>query len=276
MTIIYLLVLVIGLRPVKVDTKYEFSTKNLDVLFVIDTTISMWARDYNGYNPRMVGVKEDVNAILNELAGSNFGLVTFDNSSHVLAPFTQDLKHISNLVDILAVPDSFDASGTNMVVPYMDIDGLLQSSNKKENRKTIVFYISDGEITTEEGKTSYAELSKYIDSGAVLGYGSENGGKMKEGYDYIYDPETHKDALSKIDEENLKQIAEDLGVQYLNMNGGNAGLKGLIEIIKEQSTTIVEQGDGAEKYIDTYYIFAALLAAMLMIEGLVYIRKGRL
>ena len=99
---------------------------------------------------------------------------------------------------------------------------------------------------------------------------------MKEYHGYIYDYTTHQDAVSKIDEENLQQIASDLGVQYLNMNGGNSSLAGLVEIIKEQSTTIVEQGDGAEKYTDTYYYYAAALVVLLLIEMVIYIRKGRL
>ena len=109
--VIYLLVLIIGLRPVSVATDYEFSTKNLDVLFVVDTTISMWAQDYNGNRPRMDGVKNDISYILGELAGSNFGLVTFDDTAHVLSPFTQDLKYIEDTVDILTMPDIEYAMG---------------------------------------------------------------------------------------------------------------------------------------------------------------------
>ena len=132
--IIYLLVLIIGLRPVSVATDYEFSTKNLDVLFVVDTTISMWAMDYNGNRPRMEGVQADIDYILGELAGSNFGLVTFDDTAHVLSPFTQDLKYIEDTVDILAMPEIEYAMGSSLSVPYSDIRSLLESSNKKENR----------------------------------------------------------------------------------------------------------------------------------------------
>ncbi len=275
--IIYVLAFIIGLRPVTVETSYEFAAKNLDVLFVIDSTISMWALDYNGRNSRMQGVRTDVNYILNELAGSNFGLVTFDDTSHVLSPFTQDLKYIADMVDLLATPESYYAYGSDLATPYYDIEALLKSSDKKENRKTIVFYISDGEVTNErKSDTSYADFAGYIDSGAVLGYGTESGGRMKENYRYIYDYETGQDAVSKIDEENLRSIAEDLGVTYLNLNDGNAALAGLIEIIKEQSQTVVERADGAERYVDTYYYYAALLAVMLLIETVIFIRKGRL
>jgi Ca-activated chloride channel family protein len=156
------------------------------------------------------------------------------------------------------------------------MEALLLSSNKKENRKTIVFFISDGEVTNENMEMSYSEFAQFIDSGAVLGYGSAAGGKMKEYHSYVYDYETHDDAISRIDEDNLKRIADEMGVQYLNMNGGNTALAGIIEIIKEQSATVVEQGDGAERYVDIYYYFAALLAAMLLVETIVFIRKGRL
>ena len=276
LTVIYLLVLIIGLRPVKVATDYEFSTKNLDVLFVVDSTISMWALDYNGKNPRMNGVKNDVDYILGELAGSNFGLVTFDDTSHVLSPFTQDIKYVEDLFDIIAVPEANYALGSNLSVPYSDVKALLESSRKKENRKTIVFYISDGEVTNDKEVISFEELSPLVDSGAVLGYGSLEGGRMKDGYNYIYDYDAHGDAVSKIDEEALKKIADELEIQYLNLNGGNSALAGMIELIKQQSATIVEKGFGAERYIDTYFYFAIALAAMLIAELFIFIRRGRL
>ena len=276
LTVIYLLVFIIGLRPVTVANDYEFSTKNLDVLFVVDSTISMWAHDYDGKKPRMEGVKEDLNYILGELAGSNFGLVTFDDSSHVLSPFTQDVKYIEDLLDIIAVPDSDYALGSNLSVPFSDVKSLLESSRKKENRKTVVFYISDGEVTNDREVVSFAELAPLVDSGAVLGYGSYEGGRMKEGYSYIYDYDSHGDAISRIDEDNLKKVAEELGVQYLNLNGGNAALTGLIELIKQQSATIIEKGLGAERYLDTYFYFAMALVVMLIIELAVFIRRGRL
>ena len=123
---------------------------------------------------------------------------------------------------------------------------------------------------------SYESLKDLVDTGAVLGYGTEKGGKMREGHTYVYDHETYSDALSKIDEENLQKIADELGVQYLNMNSGNTALEGLIEIIKQHSETVVEQGTGAERYIDTYYIYAAVLLLLLAFETVIFIRRGRL
>ena len=278
LTVIYVLALVIGIRPVMIETKYEFATKNLDVLFVIDTTISMWAQDYNGKKERMDGVTKDVNYIIDELAGSNFGLVTFDDSPHVLAPFTQDLQYIRDLMDTFESPDSYYAKGSDLSIAYQDIESLLLSSNRKENRKTIVFYISDGEITNGKELRDFSDLAQYVDAGAVLGYGTATGGKMKENYgnSYVYDYSTHKDAVSKLDEENLKKIAEGLGLEYMNMNNGNSSLVGSVELIKESSKTVIESGDGAEVKKDIYFFLAYPLMLMILIEIILVARRGRL
>ena len=274
--VIYILVFMISLRPVTIATDYEFTTKNLDVLFVVDSTISMWARDYNGNHPRMDGVKEDVKYVLSELAGSNFGLITFDDTSRVLSPFTQDSQYIADTVDLLTMPNVYYAKGSNLSVPYSDVMALLESSAKKENRKTIVFFISDGELTNQNEVSSYEKLASKVDMGAVLGYGSSDGGLMKYDYGYIYDDETGESAVSRIDEESLKKLAGELDVEYLNMNSGNFGLAGILELIRQQSGTVVETGIGAERYNDTYYYFAIVLLFCLFVEAAYFIRKGRL
>ena len=278
MTVIYVLAFIIGVRPVMLETRYEFATKNLDVLFVVDNTISMWAKDYNGKKERMDGVIKDSDYIINELAGSNFGLVTFDDTAHVLSPFTQDMQYIRDLFDTFETPDSFYAKGSDLSIPYQDIDALLRSSFKKENRKTIVFFISDGEITNGSELKDYSDLAQYIDAGAVLGYGSQEGGKMKTntGYGNLYDYNLRQDAVSRIDEENLNKIASDLGITYINMNNGNAGLKGAVELIRESARTVIETGDGAEVEKDIYYIFAIPLALMLLLEIYLVALRGRL
>ena len=274
--LIFVLALVIGIRPVIPETEYEFETKNLDVLFVVDTTKSMWAEDYKGSKERMKGVQQDANYIIDELIGGNFGIVTFDNYVHVISPFTQDSVYIRNLFDTLDAPESSYSTGSDLSIAYKDVESFMLSSSRKENRKTIVFYISDGEITNGKPLGDYSRLKDYVSDGAVMGYGSAQGGKMKDRYGYVRDPETNKDALSCIDEDNLKQIAEQLGLEYVNMNSGNAGLENIVENIKESSKTVVESGKGAEIYKETYYYFAYPLILLLAIEMVIFARRGRL
>lgn len=274
--IIYVLVFIIGLRPMVTDEEYEFSTRNLDVIFVVDTTISMWATDYYDGGSRIEGAKRDAKQIVDELAGSNFALMTFDDQSHVISPCTQDMEHVKTLLDTLAPPGYEYAGGSDMSLPYKDLESLLLSSSRKENRKSIVIFMSDGEITNGKELTSYEALKQYVDSGAMLGYGSAQGGKMKIDGFYIYDEAEGKDAVSYINEDNLKSIAGNLGIEYLNMNGGSKGLYHTINVIKETSKTVTEKEDGMEKYADLYYWFAIPLAIALIAELYIFSIKGRL
>ena len=99
-----------------------------------------------------------------------------------------------------------------MNVVYDEMKTMLLSSDNKEGRMTIVLFITDGEITDDSELQSYKELSQYVDGGAVLGYGTDKGGKMLDRYgSYIRDPQTYDDAVSKIDEKNLRQIQIHLG-----------------------------------------------------------------
>ena len=57
----------------------------------------------------------------------------------------------------------------------------------------------------------------------MLGYGTTDGGRMRiyterdsQLDQYIHDPETGEDAISRIDEAMLQSIADDLGVEYLH------------------------------------------------------------
>ena len=62
--------------------------------------------------------------------------------------------------------------------------------------------ISDGEITGENKKMeSFKDCSKYIDNGAVLGFGTSKGGKMQ-----ITDWDGSKEYKTYFDEETFEEI----------------------------------------------------------------------
>ena len=140
---------------------------------------------------------------------------------------------------------------------------------------TVLFYISDGEITDGSKLMSFKELEPLIDAGAVLGYGTTKGGKMKDTYGgYMYDNETNDKAVSKIDENNLKQIANDMDIDYIHMKS-TANVKYLVESIKNGSSLTIEKADTVS-YEDTYYIYAIILGAVLFINLIVFIRRGNI
>ncbi len=277
LVLILTLVFLLNLRPSIKRYNAEIELKNIDVLFVVDTTISMWAEDYGDKAQRMEGVQETCDYILQELAGSNFALIRFDNRAQILAPFTQDGRSVSDAFSTIKQPDTYYATGSNLNVPYDDMKDLLISSSKKDERKTVVFFISDGEITDDSKLQSYAELEQYVDGGAVLGFGTKEGGKMQadNGYSrkYIQDREKNADAVSVLDEENLKKIAQDLQVEYLNVrNASEVGY--MMDAIKSGSSIRMEEAEMITYEDITFYLGAAL-AALLIWEliSLLYERR---
>ena len=270
------LIVIILARPMTKHYNVDVEMKNLDVLFVMDTTISMWADDGEGnYDTRIELAKATCDYIMQELDGSNFALIRFDNRSQILAPFTMDKRNVRDAIDTILAPDLDYATGSSLNVPYDDLLALLESSDKKEGRSAIVFFLSDGEITANEELRSYAELEPYIDGGAVLGFGSLEGGGMKMNKRVVTDPETGQAAVSKIDENNLKKLATDLDLTYVKNNDPES-CSYLVSGIKSGATVSVEQNDKAVDYDDIYFYFCYPLAAMLLWEAVIFITRRKL
>ena len=269
------LLFIINMRPRTKKYNTDVELKNIDVLFVVDTTMSMWANDYNN-EPRMTAAVNDCAYIMGELAGSNFSLIRFDNRSQILAPFTQDSKNVTDAFATITRPSSIYAKGTSFNVAYKEMEEMLISSSKKEGRLTIVFFISDGEKTSNEEVVSFAGLEQYVDGGAVLGYGTEKGGKMYDDdtHRFIQDSTTGQDAVSKYDEANLKKLSEELNIDYIHMEKPE-NVSYLIDAIKSGSTKHIENSDNIS-YEDQYFIYVYPLIALLVLELVLIIRRGRI
>lgn len=248
-------------------------TNNLDVLFVIDNTLSMVADDYQHNKTRMDGVKEDCKYIIDELAGARFSVIVFNNSSQIMIPYTKDANIVQESIDIIHPLDELYARGTSLDVPLEDMQRVLQSSKEKDDAIRIVFYISDGEINSDDTMQSFNSLKKLIDNGAVLGYGTSKGGYMKV-YDYFTEKEEYLEdktnypyekAVSKIDENTLNKIAKELGVDYINDNGSKEKLKNKISAIKKMAKNTYRKND-LSSYTDTYYWFVIPLLILFVLN----------
>ena len=254
-------------------------SNNLDVLFVIDNTISMNAEDYDGNKTRLSAVKKDCNYIIKKLNGARFSLITFNNKAKVVTPFTKDYNITTEAIDIITPIEELYAKGSSLNTPYDEIINSLKSSEKKDNRIRILFFISDGEITDESTLKSFKEIAKYINNGAVLGYGTTKGGYMKtkskwsDNEEYIIDESNYKyeKAISKIDEKNLKNIADDIKIDYIHMEKQSNINNKLSEIEKTVKNGIASSDKST--YEDTYYYLLIPLLIVITLEFNKFRRK---
>lgn len=284
--IIAALLFAINLRIVIPAEDIEKEVTNVDILFVVDTTISMVAEDYNGNNPRMDGVRSDIVSIANSFPGARYSIITFDNYATRLLPYTEYVDPLETAVRNMRTQTEYYADGTSLSTPISEMEIALRRDAEATNDPSIhvVVFISDGEHNTKKQMQSFAELSENIECGAVLGYGTNAGGKMKvesfigdeekEYLKYYDDNYNQKEAVSKIDEDNLETIADELGVDYYHMTKPS-DVNSVISDIEDE----LQNGDiktvkiKTFGYIETYYYFAIALVVFLIIDAFWYKRK---
>ncbi len=264
-------------RPVIPDSDAPIRTNNLDVCFVVDTTISMWAEDHNGTGTRIDGVRSDIAEIMERLPGSSFSLVSFDNGAQVLTPYTQNLPALQECLDTLRLPPYATAEGSSLNTAYGALQAMIQASEERNgHRKTIVFFFSDGEITDGSTLMSFKALKKGIDGGAVLGYGTESGGRMYyPGRGYLQDSSSRTDARSIPDEEALRTVADELGLNYIHRTGDASGrLTQLLNGVRALSRNASLRDGNRAGFRELYPYFAGLLALLLTIWLFRLLYKG--
>ncbi len=282
--IMIILLFMINLRMM-IPTDVEVSTKRIDanVFFVIDNTISMAANDCADGRTRMDALKADCNNITGSLSGARFSLITFANISKLVFPLTESTSFVNSCIKGIGVTDELYAKGSSMNICKDMLVELVKAAHEKNTGKVIVFFISDGEITNGDTLDSFKEAAIYIDGGAVLGYGTSKGGNMYI-KDYFSDDLVaiedkseypYKKAVSKIDEENLKAIAKDMDIEYINMTTENK-LDTVIDNIKKDTASLGDEDSRLDGYKDIYFIFIVPLVGMLVYEFINWKRKGEL
>ena len=115
------------------------------------------------------------------------------------------------------------ARGSRVDLPVSTVDRALPRSEDDGSGYDVVFYLGDGEQTADADTPSFRSVRSLVSAGAVLGYGTSEGGRMRlytgreSGLDrYIIDDDTDEDAVSRIDEDALLAVAEELDIAYVH------------------------------------------------------------
>jgi len=266
--VILVLLFLINMRIMVYNDTATVYANNLDVIFCFDNTLSMAAKD-GMKESRFDRAKEDVEYIVDNLTGSYYSLISYNDVSYLRIPLTKDASSFKASLKTMRIPNLTYANGTNVTIFKDNLEKVLESSSSKVGRLSIVFIIGDGENTSSDKLDSLSNLKKYITNGAVLGYGSSEGSTMEvesyQGSGY-YQKVKDKDgqaAITKLDENNLKQIAGDLGIEYIHVDK-TTDLSNLVEevnkVIEVNETTKVYD------YTDTYFYLSIIVVILLGVE----------
>ena len=121
-----------------------------------------------------------------------------------------------------------------------------------------------------------------VNGGAVLGYGTAQGGRMKEkanyssaaGTDYIQDRSggSAGDAVSRIDEDMLRGIAAQLGVPYVHRAAGDA-VAPMMQAARPGA--LKETSESLEGRVELYWAPALAAFVLALWESLRVLRQLR-
>jgi Ca-activated chloride channel family protein len=205
----------------------------LDVLVAVDRTTSMSALD-DPSGSRITAVRRDLAALGDQLDTVRFSLVTFGERAEVELPFTSDRVAYGDEVRTLQVEPADAGVGTSVGRPVQLLEAELDRAAAADpTRIPVLVLVTDGENTTPEDQESFVGVGERVTAALVLGYGSIEGGVMPvarvalgqqppaptRAAPLITVRETGEPARSRLDEDNLRSIAGELGAEFVHSEG---------------------------------------------------------
>ncbi|MFJ4223590.1 VWA domain-containing protein [Microbacterium sp. NPDC089695] len=257
------------LRPGIPGGSTQTLATDTDIVLVVDTTASIVGEDWGDGAPRLDGVRADVQRIVEEYPGARFALITADASADLRLPLTTDTTALVSSLDVLRPEVTSQSRGSSIgIANQLLADTLESAAEAQPDRSRMVFYFGDGEQTVDSPPEPFDGSEKYTDAGAVLGYGTDEGGPMRLTTGAVgtssgeYIQYEGADALSVIDETNLERIAEQLGVEYQHRTADAE-----LVLPEPPSTTTNYAASGSVGTVtELYWIAALVVAGLLVIE----------
>ena len=285
---IVVVVAVIGACPATSSTQHDATGVDVEMFFVVDLTGSMAAEDWGpsaagtasgaaaptSAATRLDGVRHDIVSLVADVPGARYSVLAFDSQASRQLPLTSDARAVGAWAQTVRQEISAYSSGSLTDRP-LDALGtaLAGAAERNPSHVRLVFFRSDGEQTADGEARSYADLAPLVDGGAVLGYGTAAGGRMRS-YDgaldldpaapYLQD-DAGGDAVSHLDEESLRAVADQLGIPYVHRTAPDATRALVADVDAHQIAT-----DGRRDvttYTDLTWPFAALLGLLLAGEA---------
>ena len=280
--VIVALLLVVAVRPSLPGGSAQASVAQLNVFFVVDTTSSVAAEDWGDGQRRLDGVRSDIAEVTAQLAGARFSLLSFDSTAVLRTPLTDDASAVVAAADAMNQEVTSYSSGSS-ISEANDLlaERLTEARQSSPERANVVYYLGDGEKTSDTEPESFAAAAGDVDGGAVFGYGTDEGGRMRvfDGYgdeystkDYIQDRTQpgDPDAVSVIDEGALRRVAGQLGVPYVH-RAAETTVDAAVADAREGA--VVSDEGRTDSLIDLYWI-AAIPAFLLLLLDVALIARA--
>jgi Ca-activated chloride channel family protein len=253
-------------RPGSVD---NIPRKGIDVVIALDVSKSMLATDLSPN--RLERAKQMILKLMDQMPNDRIALVLFAGKAYMQMPLTVDHGAAAIFVSS-ASPDAIPAQGT------VFSEALQMSSrafNTKEGRFKSVVLISDGEDHDEETLKTVEDLSKQGIMVCTVGIGSPEGSQIPDSATNDYKRDAMGNiVISKLNEDELKQIAEKTNGVYVHFESSDQTVNDLMKQLSQvEKKTFI---DVSLLNYKTYYMwFTMAMFLLLILEFILPERKRR-
>ena len=269
------LVIIAAANPQYGENERTVVSKGIDIMVALDISKSMMAEDLVPDYNRLDIAKLAIGKLMNELRGDHVGIVVFAGEAYKQLPLTPDYQ-VAKLFLKSIGSDMISSQGT-------DIGNAIKlcMSSFHEERKTnkAIIIISDGEDHEEMAVNAASEANENGVVICTVGMGSDKGvpipiirnGK-KVGIKKDKDETT---VLTKLNEQNLIQIAEAGNGTYTKTRGLNLDLRKILDRINKIEKSSLKK-DRYSTYDDQFqwFLFPGLL--LLFLDFLMFEKRGKI
>ena len=234
-------------RPQSHDNFNKSRISGTDIVLALDISGSMNAKDFN---PSRFAAAKDVAAkFVNHRENDNMGLVVFAGESLSLMPLTNDRGALINAIDNIKMGDLTDGTAIG--------DGLVSAINRIVSgnaRSKSIILLTDG--TNNAGDVPPATAAQIARQKGVrvytIGVGTNGTINIPDPYGFY-----STSIETKIDEESLKQIAEETNGKYFRAKDEKVLKKVFDEIDKlEKSILDVDRFTYTEENFEPWILLS--------------------
>lgn len=253
------------LRPQWGEEKKKFRTRGLDVIFLLDTSLSMLAADVKP--TRIEKSKMGIKSFIQKLKGDRVGLIPFAGSSFLQSPLTLDYSAFFLFLDALSVgyiPDPGSSLSDALATA-------IKAFPKGEKKYRVIIIFSDGEFHGED----LSGVSKQAGQQGVriyaVGMGTKDGEPipLKAGKGKVVGYKKDKSGqvvITKLNDQLLTQVAAQTGGLYFTATVGERE----IDLIYKDMQTLGKK-DLKEKLMtereEHYQLFLLIGLLLLLVHG---------
>jgi len=220
---------------------------------------------------RLERAKQMILKLMDQMPNDRIALVLFAGKAYMQMPLTIDHGAAAIFVSS-ASPDAIPAQGTVFT------DALQMSArafNTKEGRFKSVVLISDGEDHDEDALKTAESISQQGIMVCTVGIGSPEGSQIPDSSTNDYKRDAMGNiVVSKLNEDELKQIAEKTNGVYVHFESSdqsiNALMQQLSQVEKKRFTDV-----SLLNYTTYYMWFAGLMFVLLILEFVLPERKRK-